>query len=261
MLTSLQNPLVKEVRRLHQSKYRRQQQRFLLEGTHLVQEALGVAYPLDTVFYTPLWQQRYGDLASGLQLHVKEVYLVSPAVLAALATTIYPDGVVAVAPQISPPRPASLTRVGVLLEALQDPGNLGTIIRSAVAAGADGLWLTADSVAPDHPKVLRASAGQWFHLPLTVVTDLSGMLADWQKQSVQLVATDARADLSYWQVDLTLPTVFFLGNEGAGLSSLCLDRADVRVRIPMQGQVESLNVAVAAALLLYEAARQRQQQG
>jgi TrmH family RNA methyltransferase len=132
------------------------------------------------------------------------------------------------------------------------------LIRTAVAAGAEGLWLTADSVAPDHPKVLRASAGQWFHLPLTVVTDLSGTLAAWQQRSVQLVATDARADLNYWQVDLTPPTVFLLGNEGSGLSPQSLERADLRVSIPMEGQVESLNVAIAAALLLYEAARQRQ---
>ncbi len=259
MLTSLQNPLVKEIRKLHQAKYRRQQQQLLLEGTHLVQEALLVTYPLDTVCYTPLWQQRYGDLAASLALHARQVHLVSPAVLAALATTVHPDGVVAVAPQLSPPPCAPLTGVGILVEALQDPGNLGTMIRTAVAAGADGLWLTTDSVAPDHPKVLRASAGQWFHLPLTVVTDLQQTLADWQQQSVQLVATDARADLSYWQVNLTLPTVFLLGNEGAGLSSPSLDRADWRVSIPMQGQVESLNVAVAAALLLYEAARQRRE--
>ncbi len=257
MLTSLQNPLVKEIRKLHQAKYRRQQQRFLLEGTHLVQEALEVAYPLDTVCYTPLWQERHGDLATGVKLHAREIHLVSPAVVAALATTVHPDGVVAVAPQLSSTRSPSLTGVGMLVEALQDPGNLGTMIRTAVAANADGLWLTADSVAPDHPKVLRASAGQWFHLPLTVVTDLEGTLAAWKQQSVQLVATDARADLSYWQVDLTLPTVFLLGNEGAGLSSPCLDRADLRVSIPMQGQVESLNVAVAGALLLYEAARKR----
>ena len=261
MLTSLQNPLVKEIRKLHQAKYRRQQQRFLLEGTHLVQEALAVTYPLDTVCYTPLWQQRHGDLARLLDLQARQVNLVSPAVLAALATTVHPDGVVAVAPQAAPPVSPALVGVGVLVEALQDPGNLGTLIRTAVAAGAEGLWLTTDSVAPDHPKVLRASAGQWFHLPLTVVTDLQGTLADWQQQSVQLVATDAKADLNYWQVDLTPPTVFLLGNEGSGLSPQSLERADLRVSIPMQGPVESLNVAIAAALLLYEAARQRRERG
>jgi tRNA G18 (ribose-2'-O)-methylase SpoU len=126
------------------------------------------------------------------------------------------------------------------------------------AAGVDGLWLSADSVAPDHPKVLRASAGQWFRLPLWITEDPVQQMTTWQAAGVQLVATNAAATPRFWNVDLTQPTVFLLGNEGAGLSAPLQHYATTQVSIPMQADVESLNVAVAAALLMYEACRQRQ---
>ncbi|MFQ4138797.1 TrmH family RNA methyltransferase [Nodosilinea sp. PGN35] len=258
MLTSLQNPLVKSIRKLHQAKERRSQNQFLLEGTHLIQEALATSYPLDVVCYTPAWRQAHSDLALELEQRAERVELVAEALLERMATTQHPDGVVAIAPQVFRSANRAVQGIGLAVETLQDPGNLGTIIRTAVAAGVDGLWLSADSVAPDHPKVLRASAGQWFRLPLTVVDDLNALLADWEQTGVQLVATSSYAPVDYWSVDFTKPTVIVLGNEGAGLSENLQRRATVQVRIPMAGAVESLNVGISAALLLYEARRQRE---
>ncbi len=256
MLTSLQNPLVKSFRKLHQAKARRSQQQFLLEGTHLIQEALGSNYPLEVVCYTPAWEQAYPDLALALGRYAERVEQVSEAVLGGMATTQHPDGVVAVAPQILRQPDPAIQGVGLAIENLQDPGNLGTIVRTAAAAGADGLWLSADSVAPDHPKVLRASAGQWFRLPLAVVDDVAALMVDWARAGVQLVTTSSHATVDFWTVDFTQPTVIVLGNEGAGLSAGLQQQATVTVRIPMAGGVESLNVGIAAALLLYEARRQ-----
>ena len=257
MLTSLQNPLVKFFRKLHQAKGRRAQGQFLLEGTHLIQEALAAGYPLEIVCYTPAWEQAHPDLALVLGQRVERVERVSEPVLEGMATTQHPDGVVAVAPQRSRSPDLAVEGVALVVETLQDPGNLGTVMRTAVAAGAEGLWLSADSVAPDHPKVLRASAGQWFRLPLAVVDDLSVPLATWQQLGVQVVATSSHATVDYWAVDFTRPTVIVLGNEGAGLSAALQRQTTMQVRIPMAGAVESLNVGVAAALLLYEARRQR----
>lgn len=257
MLTSLQNSLVKEIRKLHQGKFRRQQGLFLLEGTHLIQEALAVGYPLSVVCYTSVWQERNADLGVALRSQAQRVEEVSEEVLQSLATTVHPDGVVAVAPHRPNSEAPILTNVGLVLETLQDPGNLGTIIRTAMAAQADGLWLSADSVAPDHPKVLRASAGQWFRLPIVVADDLESTLSHWRAQGVQLVATLPNADQTYWDLDFTRPTVILLGNEGAGLSATLQRHATVSVKIPMDPAVESLNVATSAALLLYEAQRQR----
>ncbi|MCY7284589.1 MAG: RNA methyltransferase, partial [Cyanobacteria bacterium CAN_BIN43] len=171
MLTSLQNPLVKQLRKLHQAKERRSQQMFLLEGTHLLEEACAVGCPLAIVCCTADWQERHPQLWAQAIALSPRVELVSPEVLQAIATTQHPDGVVATAHR-NIPTALSVPTLGVALQTLQDPGNLGTVIRTAAAAGADGLWLSADSVDLDHPKVLRASAGQWFRLPMAVSANL-----------------------------------------------------------------------------------------
>ena len=141
-----------------------------------------------------------------------------------------------------------------MIERLQDPGNLGTIIRTSVAAGVDGLWLSPDSVDLDHPKVMRASAGEWFRLP-TAVAHLPPLIEHYQQ--VQIVATLPQAEITYWELDWTQPTLILLGNEGAGLSEELVALADRQVKIPLGAGVESLNVAIAAALMLFEAQRQR----
>lgn len=259
MITSLQNPLVKLIRKLHRGKERRSQQCFLLEGTHLLQEACAVQYPLTTLCYTEAWQTRYPALWEAAVAQAERVEVVSPEILAKMATTVSPDGVLAIAPQrLSQPPDQEMPNLGLVLETVQDPGNLGGMIRTAAAAGASGLWLSTDSVDLDHPKVLRASAGQWFRLPMQVCEDLTASVKQAQAAGVQVVATRPDADLVYWDADLRPPTLLLLGNEGAGLSDTLSAIADVQVKIPLQPGVESLNVAIAAALILYEAQRQRQ---
>ena len=256
MLTSLQNPLVKQIRKLHQTKERREQQLFLLEGTHLLEAALLVDHPLVTLCHTIGWQTKYPLLWEQAQQLAERVELVSADVLRAIATTVEPDGVVATVERTVTPAPA-FTSLGLVLETVQDPGNLGTMIRTAAAAGADGLLLSADSVDFDHPKVLRSSAGQWFQLPMAASSNLHTDLAHYQQQGMQIVATLPTATLSYWEVDLRRPTLVLMGNEGGGLSPELAAIADQQVTIPLNPGVESLNVAIAAALMLYEVKRQR----
>ncbi|HEY9822409.1 MAG TPA: RNA methyltransferase [Candidatus Sericytochromatia bacterium] len=259
MLTSTQNPLVKEIRKLHQAKGRREQQLFLLEGTHLLEEACAVDYPLVTICCTPEWQERHQQLWQEAAQRCQRIELVSQEVLKAIATTVQPDGVVATARRMSTADFGSplLTSVGLALETVQDPGNLGTMIRTAAAAGVDRLWLSKDSVDLDNPKVLRSSAGQWFRLPVTVSADLKEVVDQCQAQGIQVVATVPAATVSYWDIDLRRPTLILLGNEAAGLSADLVASADQRVQIPLMPGVESLNLAIAAALMLYEARRQR----
>lgn len=257
MLTSLQNPLVKQMRTLHRAKARRELGLFLLEGTHLLAAACAVGMPLETVCCTPEWRDRHPTLWHQVQAQAQRVELVSPAVLNAIATTVSPDGVIAMAPRQSPQAIPAAPTLGLALETLQDPGNLGTIIRTAAAAGVDSLWLTADSVDLDHPKVLRATVGQWFRLPMAVTPDLAHPVRQCQAQGMQVIATRPSATQPYWDQDLTHPTLFLLGNEGAGLSAEVAALADAEVQIPLAAGVESLNVAIATALLVYEAQRQR----
>ncbi|MFZ1027283.1 MAG: RNA methyltransferase [Limnoraphis robusta] len=255
MLSSVQNPLIKALRQLQRTKGRREQQLFLLEGTHLIEEAVATQYPLETVCYTPQWQDRYPLLLESVCKTATRIEQVNERVLQAIATTVNPDGIIASAPRLQP-RSVGIQQIGLALETVQDPGNLGTMIRTAAAAGADGLWLSDDSVDLDHPKVLRASAGAWFRLPMAVCSDLSTQLSSAQQQGVQIVATLPDADLSYWELDFQQPTLIVLGNEGAGLSEALIAQADQHVQIPLSRGVESLNVGICAALMLYEAQRQ-----
>ncbi len=257
MLTSVQNPWVKQLRKLHQVKGRREAQLCLLEGTHLVDMACQVQGALVSAAYTEVWQQKYPQLSQCLQARCERVEVVSEEVLRAIATTVHPDGVVATLRRV----PSvwgidQIRRFGLVLAAIQDPGNLGTLIRTGAAVGVDGIWLSSDCVELDHPKVLRASAGAWFRVKMTVEPNLSRFMGQCRQNRCQVIATTAAAEESYWEVDWRQPSVIVLGNAGAGLSSELLGWADKQVKIPMSGGVESLNVAIAGALMLYEAQRQ-----
>lgn len=260
MLTSLQNPLVKQMRKLHRAKERREQQLFLIEGTHLLEAAQSVDRPLVTVCSTPEWQARHPALWAWATQRAQRVELVSQEVLRAITTTVEPDGVVATIERATIPAP-TFTHLGLVLETVQDPGNLGTMIRTAAAVGAEGVLLSSDSVDLDHPKVLRASAGQWFQMPIAASATLHADLLRYQQQGMQIVATLPTATQTYWDVDLRQPTLILLGNEGAGLSCELIALANQHVTIPLSPKVESLNVAIAAALMLYEVKRQRDRQG
>jgi TrmH family RNA methyltransferase len=215
-----------------------------------------VDYPLVIVCCTPEWQLLHQQLWEQACQRAERAEVVSPEVLKAIATTVQPDGVVATAKRRSS-QPVPLSSLALALETVQDPGNLGTMIRTAAAAGAAGLWLSEDSVDLDNPKVLRASAGQWFRLPMAVSPDLKTTIRECQQAGMQVVATLPSATLTYWEVDWRRPTLILLGNEGAGLSAELAKLAELQVRIPLSSGVESLNVAIAAALLLYEAQRQK----
>ncbi|MEC4984642.1 MAG: RNA methyltransferase [Oscillatoria sp. PMC 1068.18] len=258
MLTSLQNPFIKQLRKLHRSKFRHQENLFLLEGTHLLESACASDLAIVTVCCTPEWQENHQQIWEVVQKRAERTELVTAEILKAIATTVNPDGVVATAKRTSRDSlPLTKLNLGLVLERLQDPGNLGTIIRTAVAAKVDALWVSGDSVDLDNPKVLRSSAGEWFKLPMAVSNNLGAVVNEWKSQGSQIVATLPQAKTSYWEIDFQRPTMILLGNEGAGLSPELASLADVQANIPLANQVESLNVAIAAALLLYEAQRQQ----
>ena len=227
---------------------------FLCEGTHLVQEAIVARWPLEAVCFTGDWQASNADLLRRLAPQVRR-QAVSTSVLNHLATTEHPDGVIAVA-RFKEREPTIETATLALgLDAIQEPGNLGTLIRTAVATRTESIALSPNCVDRYNAKVLRASAGQCFRQSI-VETPIIDWIDDCRSRGMQILAA-AAGGRSYWEIDLMLPTVFLLGNEGAGLSEEVRQQADQVVSVPMAQGVESLNVATTGSLLLYEAMRQR----
>lgn len=145
----------------------------------------------------------------------------------------------------------------MLLEDLQDPGNLGTIVRSGEGAGVSGIILTKRSADLFNPKVIRSTMGSIYRVPFFVVEGLGGAIQLLQERGAVVYAAHLDDSMDYCQPDYTKPTAFIIGNEGSGLRRETVQMADCRIKIPMAGQVESLNAAIAAAVLMYEAARQQ----
>ena len=255
-ISSRTNPRVKQLRAALAGNDRLAAGFIAIEGHNLVAEALRSGIPLHTLY-----------LIEGITpppgLHPTcEILRLTRDTFESASATEAPQGVAAL---LQPPYlPLAESPVPLLLIAggLQDPGNLGTLIRSAEAFGADGVLLTPGTVSPWNPKTLRASAGSIFRVPVAYTTAAS--LAGFRSRGIHILAAVTgdsaphySASVPITQVDLTAPCAFLIGNEGVGLSADLVALAETRITIPTPGPVESLNAAVAGSLLLYEAARQR----
>lgn len=259
-ITSRQHPIVKEFRELAQSAG----PSMLLDGWHLLTEAVATGVAIDTVAWcgppTAAEQITLGRAQRG-GAHVIEV---SGSVLNALSPVNTPTGVVASARKPHVDALAMVTPAPALIlagVAIQDPGNAGAVIRAAAAAGATGVVVDEATANPWGWKALRASMGATFHLPVCRLRTIAPAVEGWRAAGVSIVAAVARGGTPMYDVDLTKSTALLLGGEGAGLPASLVASADAQISIPMAGSIESLNVAVAAALLLYEARRQRLAQG
>ena len=256
MITSRQHPIVKEFRDLARGAG----PLMLLDGWHLLGEAAAANVAVEKIAICGPPTAREKSVVDRLRLSGAQVVDVSGTVLNALSPVNSPTGVVASAriPSIKSANVLKPAPALVLAAAgLQDPGNAGAIIRSAAAAGATGVVLDELSADPWGWKALRASMGSAFHLPVVRSRALAALVTDWRAAGIQIVATSPRGGTSMYNVDFRKPSALLMGGEGSGLPDELLAAADTRVSIPMHGAIESLNAAVAAAVLLYEAQRQR----
>ena len=256
VITSRQHPIVKEFRDLARGAG----PLMLLDGWHLLSEAADARVAVEKIAICGPPTATEQTIVDRLRSHGALVVDVSGNVLNALSPVNSPTGVVASARIPSVTSAAVLSPAPALVLAaagLQDPGNAGAIIRSAAAAGATGVVLDELSADPWGWKALRASMGSAFHLPVVRSRAIATLIADWRAAGVRIVATVPRGGVAMYDVDFTKPTAVLLGGEGAGLPDDLASVADTRVSIPMHDAIESLNAAVAAAVLLYEAQRQR----
>jgi TrmH family RNA methyltransferase len=267
MISSASNPIVKRLRALGAPapQTRRAEKAFVVEGVRAVEEALNGGARPTLLLYEP---ETLGQTPRGATLLKRVERLpgaqeASRAALAAATETVQPQGLVAVFPFPAWPAPEPAAQpLYLILESIRDPGNLGTILRSAEAAGVTACWLTPDCVDLYNPKVVRAGAGVHFRLPCYVEQDWPAIRGALSGLGVTLVAAlDARGEIPYYGVDWRAPAALIVGNEAHGLSPAATQAATARVAIPMRGAAESLNAAMAASVVLFEALRQRSAPG
>jgi len=264
-LTSIRSPRVKAARQLAKRALRLRARSFLAEGPQAVGEALARRGVVSQLFITAAARTRHADLAGLAAGQGVPVQAVSGEVMAELAQTITPQGVVAVCRYVDVPLAqlaAGAPRLVTILANVRDPGNAGTVLRTADAAGADGVIFTDASVDPYNSKCVRATAGSLFHLPLVVDAPVAGAVAAMREAGLRIVAADGRAGRSLDAAGpggpasvLGEPTAWLFGNEAWGLSAGVLALADDVIAVPIYGKAESLNLAAAAAVCLYASAR------
>lgn len=259
IIESISNPRVKEWAALAARKTRDRAGRFLVEGVHLVAEALESGAQVETIVYAK--DRGLPDELGRLAPASVELVATSEKVLMKCTDTLTPQGVFAVVRKPAHAAADILHRhrsLVIAVDGVQDPGNLGTIIRSADAAGASGILLGRGTVDLYNPKTVRSTMGSLFHLPIAEC-ELGETLRRARAAGVQVAVSTLDDAVSCYEADFTRDTWIVVGNEARGVSADALREADVRVRIPMPGRAESLNVAMAATVLLFEAQRQRMQ--
>lgn len=262
-MLSKQNPRVKYLRRLGDRRFREREEKFFAEGIRFVEEALSSTWPVEMVVYGPKIievprGQNILEIAAGKGVGLVEL---EESLFRELAGTDNPQGILAVVQcpplslaQIRLQEPALL----VLVDGVQDPGNLGAIVRSADAAGAGGVILLKGTTDIYNPKASRATMGSIFHVPVIQNLAPDDIVTYLNSKGIKLVAGDSRGEKEVFRCDLTVPCALLVGSEAEGVRAGILKTVSELARIPMPGRAESLNVAVSASILLYEALRQRQ---
>lgn len=256
MITSLDNERVKRVKALQsRSRSRRNEERFVIEGLKLVQEAAKAGVPVDEAFYT----ESFAETEEGRALLERLSALgasqmaVDDAVMEAMSDTPAPQGVLAVLPSLKLAVPEDVD-FALIIDGVSDPGNMGTIMRAAAAAGVPLMYVTAGTVDITNPKVMRSAMGAHFRLPVKY--------ASWDGIANQLeghviFVAEAEGGAPYFNVDWKQPCALIVSEEAHGASDEAKRIAHARITIPMPGGMESLNVAMASSILLFEMVRQR----
>lgn len=261
IIKSPANPHIREALEIKNKRGKYRQDAFIAEGSHLIEMAAASGHIIRKVFFTHSFSAKAGNLRllSRLQKKTTEIFEITGHLLNKLSDTEAPQGLVAIVS-------CSLYSLGgikfrdkpfiVAADAIQEPGNLGAIIRTADAAGADAVIILPGTCDVFMPKTIRATAGSIFNIP--VVYSESESFIEWaERNSIALFTADVNAEKNIFEADLSKPLAFVFGNEAHGINIKISDRADMPLKIPIYGRAESLNVAAAAAVCLYEAVRQR----
>lgn len=257
MIQSLANAAVKRIVLLQsKEKERREEGVFITEGIRMFEEI--PKDRLEEVYVTEEFLDHTSQTVRGI-LSRTGYEIVSNEVMRKMSDTMTPQGVLCTvrAYDYSIDDVVKNGSLFVVLDALQDPGNLGTIFRTAEAAGASGIIMSRDTVSIYNPKSVRSTMGTLFRMPFAYTDDLPETIRDMRVRGIRVYATTPEMSKDYTLCDLSAPSAFVIGNEGAGISEPVMRACDEHISISMEGEVESLNAAVATAVLLFESHRQR----
>ncbi|MGI5156683.1 TrmH family RNA methyltransferase [Microbispora sp. CA-102843] len=261
-LTNIKSPRVKAARRLTKRAFRDRDRAFLAEGPQAVREALALKDVTVELFATVESETRHADIVAAAVAAGVPVHRASGEVMSELTQTVTPQGLLAVCRFVHVPLAEAVpqgARLVAILAHVRDPGNAGTVLRTADAAGADSVVFTDASVDPYNGKCVRASAGSLFHLPVVTGTPVADAVRHAREAGLRVLAADGAGTRTLDEVALDVPTAWLFGNEAWGLPPELLALADEVVRVPIYGRAESLNLATAAAVCLYASARAQRQ--
>ena len=255
MITSASNQKLKQVRSLlGRSRNRKSEAAFVAEGVRLIEEAASVQWPMEYILFDQTLSERGKELLEEIQAkNLCETIEISPNLMAEISDTETPQGILAVL-HLHPLPLLSQPSFLILADQVRDPGNMGTLLRTAEAAGADGVILTPGTVDAFSPKVVRSGMGAHFHLP---IHDLSWEEINHLLKGMPVFLATAEAGIPLWEADFKQPCVLLVGGEAFGATRMGEELATDRVTIPMAGRAESLNAAIAAGILIAEVLRQR----
>ncbi len=256
MISSTSNPQVKRLAQLQKkSKARNEEKVFIVEGIRMFAEV-----PKNRVEKVYISESLYNKKKQELDLQGMPVEILSDNVFQHVSDTKTPQGILCIVKQAHYNIEELLQIENphfMVLDNLQDPGNLGTIVRTAEGAGVDAVFLSKESVDIFNPKTIRSTMGSIYRMPVIYVDDLLELLDTFKKKGIKSYAAHLEGKNSYDQESYEGGTAILIGNEGNGLRDEVSQKADIWVQIPMKGQVESLNAAIAASVLMFEVARQR----
>lgn len=263
-ISSPANKLIKEVISLKQKKYRDSLGMFIAEGVRLVEECVNAEWPVETCIYTEAasTRERARHLIDRLEKQNCHMVIVPENIYHKISDTDQPQGIMVILKKRQLLTKNLVSTNGkmpllVVLDGIQDPGNVGTIIRTADAAGCTGVIALKGSADVYAGKTVRATMGSLFHLPITEGVSTIELITVLKEAGISMLATSLQKSDVYYQSRLNRPVAIVMGNEGQGVSRELLEAADTCINIPLVGQAESLNVAVASGIILYEAVRQR----
>ncbi|AOR23971.1 TrmH family RNA methyltransferase [Clostridium taeniosporum] len=254
-IESKENTVYKEAKKLKERKNRNKINKYVIEGFRLVDEAIKANLDIDYLILTQAGYEKLNNYIDINKVENKKKYCIVDNLFKDLTSTENPQGIIAIVNMEN----KNLDFHGdfyLLCDKVQDPGNLGTIIRTAHAAGVNGIILSKGTVDIYNEKTIRSTMGSLFYMPIYYDDDKFSLIKSLKKDGFKLVVTSLESSKDFFKEDLKGKTILTVGNEGNGVSNEILDLADRRVKIPMPGGAESLNVAIATSIIIFEKVRQ-----